>query len=96
MLERNVRPGALGVRQELPAVEQVGPDVDAPAVVRDELGPDCQLAVDVHRASVADDQLRGHGGKAVPGREQTGRLVQCCGDEPAVDEPRPGLVLLAE
>jgi hypothetical protein len=96
VLERDVGPGSFGVREELLAVEQVGLDVDAPAVIFDELGPDRQLAVDVRRPAVADGQLRGHRGKAVPGREEARRLVERGGDEPAVDEPRPGLVLLAE
>jgi hypothetical protein len=96
VLERDVGPGPLSGRQHLLPVQQVGLDVDSPAVVRYELGADRQLAVDVRRSPIADGQLRGHRRKAVPGREQAGGFVECCGDEAAVDEPRPRLVLLAE
>ena len=89
-------PGALGGGEELVRVPELGTDVEAAAAVLDELGADRQLAVDVHGAAEPDREVRGDRREAVPGGEQTGGFVERSADEATVDEPGPGLVVLAE
>src|SRR5512134_2750592 len=48
VLERDVSPCSFRMGEQAAAVEQLGVDVDPAAVVADELGPNRQLAVDVH------------------------------------------------
>ena len=71
-------------------------NVDPSAVVPDELGSDRVLAVDVHGPPEPDGEVRGHRREAVPGRENPGRFVERRGDEAAVLDARPRLVVLRE
>jgi hypothetical protein len=96
VLERHVRPRALGVREELVAVEELAMDIKASIAVLDELGADRELTVDVNRAPVANRESRRDRREPVPGGKQAARLVQRRSHEAAVDESRSGLVLLAK
>lgn len=96
VFERHVDEGALRVSEELVAFSQFASDVQPTPAFALELRGDHQRAVDVHRLQEADGKARGHRWEAVPGRKQTARLVERSADEPAVDEARRGLVLLAE
>lgn len=96
MLERDVGPGSLRRGEQLVGVAELRADVEAPAAVLDELRTDGELAVDVDRAPEPNRKLRGHRREAEPGRKEARRLVERRPDEPAVDEPGSGLVVLRE
>ena len=96
VVERDVQERTACLGEDLVAVPQVGVDVDAPpAAVRH---PGCQreLVVDEDRPPVADEDPRRHGREAVPRGEETAGLVESRGDQAAVDDPRPCLVVVAE
>ena len=96
MLERYVDERAFRVGEELLAVPQLAADLQPAPTLVAELRGDGKGAVDVHGLQEADREARGDGREAVPGGEEAAGLVQRCADEPAVDEPRCRLMLLAE
>jgi hypothetical protein len=96
VLQRHVHEPAFRVGQELLVFPKLAADVHAAPAFVPQLREHFQGAVDVHRLDEADREARGHGRKAVPRREQAAGLVERRANESAVDEPRCGLVLLAE
>ena len=82
--------------EDVVAVSQVSVDVQPPSAFSDEARTDEELCVDRHRMPVAHEDPGGHGGEAVPGRQQPARLVERGRDHPAVCEPGPALVPLVE
>ena len=89
-------PRPLGRCEQLRGVPELSPHVEAAPAILDEFGANRQLPVDVDGALKADRELRRYRGEAVPGGEQTGGFVERSADEATVDEPRAGLVVLAE
>src|SRR5205085_2382828 len=67
---------------------------DADAATAGALDARFQLERDVDRdrAPVADEDPRGHGGEAVPGRKEAASFVERGGDEPSMDDPGAALV----
>jgi hypothetical protein len=96
VLQRHVDERALGVGEELAAVPQLAPDLEPSSALVPELCRDNESAVDVDGLEEPDREARGDRRKAVPRCEQSARLVERRADQPAVDEPRRGLMLLAE
>jgi hypothetical protein len=96
VLERHVDEGRPGLGEHLEPVAQLCIHVDAPATAVAHPGADLERPVDEHRPAIANEDACRHGGKAVPGSEQAAGLVERCADQPAVDDPGPGLVALPE
>ena len=96
MLERDVEKSGAGVGQRVVTVANLRAHMDAPAAALRDPGSEGENAVDENRLSVANEHAHGHGGEAVPRRQQPAGLVQRGSDEPAVDDPRPRLMALAE
>jgi hypothetical protein len=96
VLERHVDERALPVGEELLAVPELAADLEPPPALVLELGRDRESAVDVDRLEEPDREPRRYRRKAVPRREQAARLVERRADQPAVDQPRRGLMLLTE
>ena len=96
MLERDVEKGAACFGQDLRAVAKLGLHVQAPAAAVGHPGGNGELSVDESRAAVADEDTNGHRREAVPGGEETARLVQRRAHEASVGDSRPGLVALPE
>jgi hypothetical protein len=82
--------------EQLMIVMELSADVESAVTIVHQRRADREVSLDVYRAPVCDRELSRHRREAVPGREQTGRFVERRGDEAAVDEPRPRLVLLTE
>ena len=87
-------PARLG--EDLALEAEIAVDVDAPPATLGHPRANLQVAVDEHRPPIADEDPRGHAREAVPRGEEAAGLVKCGADEPAVDDPRPGLMPLAK
>ena len=87
-------PARLG--EDLALEAEIAVDVDAPAAALGHPRGNLQVAVDEHRPAIADEDPRGHAREAVPRGEEAAGLVQSRADEPAVDDPRRGLMPLAK
>jgi hypothetical protein len=96
VLERDVQEGSPRLGEELVAVAKVAVDVDSAASAVGHPGGESELTVDERGPAVADEDPRGHRRETVPGGEEAAGLVEGRPDEPAVHDPRPGLVALAE
>ena len=96
VLERHVQEGAARLCDHLVLEAEITVDVNAPTAALGDPGCDLEVAVDEHGPAIADEDARGHTGEAVPGGEKAARLVQRGTDEPAMDDPRCGLMALAE
>jgi hypothetical protein len=98
VLEWNVEESCPRLGEDVPvrAVAKVGVDVDAAAAAAAEPRDEFELAVDPHRLPIADEDPGGYRRKPVPRGEETAGLVERGGDEPAVHEPRTGLVARPE
>jgi hypothetical protein len=96
VLERHVQEGAARLREDLALEVEIAVDMDAPPAAFGHPRGDAEFAVDEHGLPVADEDPGGNGREAVPGGKEPARLVERGADEPAVDDPRPGLMPLAE
>jgi hypothetical protein len=96
VLERDVEEGGARLGEYVLPIPEFAVDPDpSPAAVGHPRGHRQEL-VDQDRPAVADEDPRRHGGEAVPGREEAAGLVERGADDPAVDDPRRGLVALRE
>jgi hypothetical protein len=96
VLERDVDERALGVGEELVPVPELAADFEPPSTLVLELRRDGEGAIDVDGLQEPDREARRDRGEAVPRRKQAASLVERRADEPAVNEPRRGLMLLPE
>ena len=96
VVERDVqeRPACLG--EDLVAVTELGIDVDPPPAAVRHPGGERELVVDEDRPPVAHEDPRRHGREAVPRGQEPAGLVEGRGDQAAVDDAGPGLVVVAE
>jgi hypothetical protein len=91
MEERGSRLG-----QDLVAVKKLPIYVRAPAPGVGNPAAHAEVAVDLDRPAVADEDPRGHGREAMPGGEEATSFVKRGRDEASMDEPRGRLVALVE
>jgi hypothetical protein len=91
-----VQEGPARLGEDLALEAEIAVDVDAPPATLGHPRGNLQIAVDEHGPAVAHEDPRGHAREAVPRGEEPAGLVQSRADEPAVDDPRPGLMPLAE
>jgi hypothetical protein len=96
MLERHVEEGTASFGEGLAVEPQVAVDMDSPPAALSHPCGDPKLTVDQHRTAVADEDARGHRGKAMPRGEKAAGFVERGTDEPAMDDPRGRLVALGE
>ncbi len=82
--------------EDVTAVCQLTVDVQPPPALAHESRTHEELRVDRHGLPVAHEDPRGHGGEAVPGRNEAACLVDRGGDKPAVHEPGRSLMPLVE
>jgi hypothetical protein len=90
-----IRTRRLGEDLAVRSLERAGDVRSAPPLGPD-VGPECELRLDRHRAAVAHEQASRHRREAVMRRQEAGSLVERRSDEASVDEPRSGLVPLVE
>ena len=96
VLERHVQEGPARLGEDLALEAEIAVDVDAPPATLGHPRGNLHVAVDEHRPPIADKDPRGYAREAVPRGEEAAGLVQSRADEPAVDDPRPSLMPLAE
>jgi len=91
-----VQEGPARLGEDLALEAEIAVDVDAPPAALGHPRANLQVAVDEHGPPVADEDPRGHAREPVPRGEEPAGLVKSGADEPAVDDPRPSLMPLAE
>ena len=87
-------PARLG--EDLAFEAEIAIDVDAPTAALGHPRGNLQVAVDEHGPAIAHEDPRGYARETVPRGEEAAGLVQSRADKPAMDDPRPSLVPLAE
>ena len=88
--------GAARLREDLALETKIAVDVDTPPTALRHPRGNAKVVVDEHRPPVANEDPRRDGREAVPRGEEPARFVERSADEPAVDDPRSGLMPLAE
>jgi hypothetical protein len=96
VLERHVQEGPARLGEDLAFEAEIAVDVDAPTAALGHPRGNLQVAVDEHGPAIAHEDPRGHARETVPRGEEAAGFVQSRADKPAVDDPRPGLMPLAE
>jgi hypothetical protein len=91
-----VQEGPARLGEDLAFEAEIAVDVDAPTAALGHPRGNLQVAVDEHGPAIAHEDPRGHARETVPRGEEAAGFVQSRADKPAVDDPRPGLMPLAE